>query len=248
MFDFLKLSLRQLICLRQSPRFDVCNVESLVKYAPDIHSLTLAQIGKMADPWLPLIGQFRQLTHLDLSRPNRSLTSEAVIELLSHVGSGLVSLRLDENYSLLDSVLTDGILSFCHRLTNLSIFNLIELDPEGMVKLSDERQTAFEELNIGRCFAYTDDVLAALIRRSQATLERLSLHSLHLLTAPALASLSSCPKLKELDLSFCRALDDHALGAILVGCPDLRRVITFGCNRLTKQCPQRVSLLFGFRK
>lgn len=40
-------------------------------------------------------------------------------------------------------------------------------------------------------------------------------------------------RLQELDVSFCRAVTDGALGALVDACPGLKRLHLWGCTQVT---------------
>ncbi|CAD6885986.1 unnamed protein product [Tilletia laevis] len=114
--------------IRETPRFDLSCVETMVKMCPNITELGLAQIGKLDDRMLSPLAAYRNLTYLDISDPGvsgpgilaESLKDASVIELLSKVGGTLQTLNISGNDALTDAVITDGIAPNCHSLSSLA--------------------------------------------------------------------------------------------------------------------------------
>ncbi|CAD6935170.1 unnamed protein product [Tilletia controversa] len=119
---------RALRTIRETPRFDLSCVETMVKMCPNITELGLAQIGKLDDRMLSPLAAYRNLTYLDISDPGvsgpgilaESLKDASVIELLSKVGGTLQTLNISGNDALTDAVITDGIAPNCHSLSSLA--------------------------------------------------------------------------------------------------------------------------------
>lgn len=90
-----------------------------------------------------------------------------------------------------------------------------------------------EVLSVRRCHRLTDDALARVaLRCSLRTLHVSHVDRVGVHTMAALAS-SGKERLEVLDVSFCRALTDDALGNMVDSCPHLTRLCVFGCSQLT---------------
>jgi DNA repair protein RAD7 len=60
------------------------------------------------------------------------------------------------------------------------------------------------------------------------------MHAVQLTSRSLEALLASCyAELEELDMSWCRGIGEDAVGRLVDGCPNLRRLHAWGCTQLT---------------
>jgi len=78
------------------------------------------------------VATFNKLNSLELSYPVKSLSTEAVVELLAVVGSRLSHLDLSGNDSLTDDVLTIGLEPNIKFLSSLSLNDVPDLSDKAM--------------------------------------------------------------------------------------------------------------------
>ncbi|KAN0066305.1 UV-damaged DNA-binding protein rad7 [Thecaphora frezii] len=238
--------------IRESPRFDLGCAQQMVQHCPNLRELGLAQIGPLDAAMLKPLECYTSLTYLDISDPGvsapgippKSLEDAGVISLLKAVGGNLNHLDISKNLDLTDKVVLEGIAPHCKHLRTLRLVGLEKITSQAMVTLFKTMSRHMDEesgemvglvrLHLDRMLKLDDSVLPALLEHSGADLVELSLNSVDPLSGDGLSLLaSSCPNLEKLDLGFCRSVDDAVLEAICQGCPKLKAVFVFGCNRVS---------------
>ena len=229
--------------ITQSPRFDVSCMESLAKNCTGLEELRLAQIGKMSDDFLPFIEQLEKLKSLDLSDPGNPFSDAAVSSLLSKIGKDLTHLNLSGNELLGDDFLADGLQSHTSSLKSLYLSEVPNISTEKLAEFFDNTTNPpLTHLSLRRNHFLTDEALEAALRHSGKTLQFLDINSLKDLSEESLNDIGDkARELKHLDIGWCRQADNFVLKAIMDGCPHLTEINCFGCNRVTDDCPRRVS-------
>ncbi|KZV99989.1 RNI-like protein [Exidia glandulosa HHB12029] len=234
--------------ITQSPRFDLDCVEALVEHCgTTLTELRLAEIGKMADEFLPHIAKCSNLVHLDLSYPDNSLNDDAVVELLAVVSPRLEYLSLSGNEALTDDVLERGIQAHTRTLRCLALCNLPELTDAGVAKLFSgwAPHAALEKIEMARCHGPASKALAALLKHSGPNLLELNINSWKDTDTDVLSRIAkSAPKLMRLNVGWCRGVDDFVIKSLLESpCGEtLKEIKVYGCNRLTENCPRKVGV------
>jgi DNA repair protein RAD7 len=237
--------------ITNAPRFTQDCLNALIETAVNLKELRLSEFIEMKDSWLEGIAQFTGLTSLDLSsdRSGRiSLTSQAVVELLKAVGQNLTLLNLDGNEELDDTVLTEGIALYCAVLENLSLSLLPLLTDEGVAALFTAlpRTNELASLNFSRCHEAGSLALRAMLKHSKDTLQSLNINGCKETDEDALSLIGqAAPKLTDLDVGWCRNVNDLVMGSFLRpkrGTTNLKTINCFGCNRITQNCPKMVRL------
>ncbi|GAA5945125.1 hypothetical protein JCM3775_000916, partial [Rhodotorula graminis] len=128
--------------LRMSSRFDDASLAALIAHSPSLVTLQLAELGRLTSASLAALHPLSaaapggHLASLDLARlgtpQGHVLEDDDVVALLSHVGTGLVSLTLDGNELLTEKVLVDGVKPYCGQLKKLSLADCVEVHTEGV--------------------------------------------------------------------------------------------------------------------
>ncbi|BGP18423.1 hypothetical protein JCM10213_001670 [Rhodosporidiobolus nylandii] len=241
--------------LRMSARFNDLSLASLLSTSPGLHTLQLAELGKLTGSSLSLLyplGTNAQLTSLDIARlgtpQGQVLEDEDVVKLLKEVGSGLRELVLDGNNLVTSATLTDGIAPYCRSLTSLSLSDLSLIDADGFHSLftssSPWSPAGLTLLNAHRLHdALTPQSLSALLAHSGKSLQHLNLHSCDLLEAELGEEIASkAPGLQVLDVSFVRSVDNFVVKALLDGAKELRTLFVHGNNRVTSDVPRKTGV------
>lgn len=230
--------------MTESPRFDLSCIESLASNCPNLEELRLSRVGKMNDEFLEHIGTFESLRSLELSYPAKSLSTDAVVELLSKLGSRLTHLDLSGNDLLTDDVLTEGLVPNIQLISSLSLNNMGELSDRGLNEFFDATQNiGFHKISMFRNFELADKALEGLLAHSGRSLVELNINNWKSVSNDALMTIGSlAPNLTKLDLGWCRNVDDFVIKGILDGCPNITDISVFGCNKLTENCPRKVRL------
>lgn len=237
--------------ITQSPRFDISCLETMVKHtASTLKELRLAEVGQLEDKWLPHLSAFEHLTSLDLSFPSESLTDEPVIELLSVIGPKLTLLNLSGHIALTDKVLIEGIAAHTGSLNTLIMSSLELLSDEGVAAFFDafKNNHPLKEIDFSRNHSLSSAALSALLAHSGAVLANLNINSWKETPNETLMGMAQyLPQLVTIDMGWCREVDDYAVKNVLDGCPMLKAVKIHGCNRVTVNCPRKVSDILRLR-
>ncbi|KAK4684947.1 DNA repair protein RAD7, partial [Tremellales sp. Uapishka_1] len=228
--------------ITQSPRIDLETIETMVDNCPNLTELQLAEIGMMQDDFLIPIGKLDKLQSLDLSSPGTPLSDDAVVTLLSKVGTNLVSLNLSDNSELGDMSLI-SIAKYCPSLKQLYLRNCVEFTDEGVTAFFDALKASnhpgLEVIDLEKGHELKAASLKALIAHSGPTIEKLSLLGWKEVEKQALGEIGTCKRLKELNIGWCRCLTDFEVKDILEGCDEIKVVKVWGCNQLTDAIPRK---------
>ncbi|KAF7728151.1 hypothetical protein EC973_006545 [Apophysomyces ossiformis] len=242
--------------LRHTLRFTTQCVDSLVNNCPNLKHLRLSRLGKMHEDWLKKFSGMKYLETLELGWPPHShqLSSEELIELLSHVGNNLTELSLPGCSNIDDDLLIDGILKYCPKLQNLDLSEATSITSHGIQRLFNEWKTVrpghgLKRLLLDGCRELDDEALKAVLRHSGKSLTHLNIHSLDKLTATGLEALTEqgsgsvhCAELEYLDCGFVRAMDDFVLQKLVKTCSALKQIKVWGCHQLTDSVQMRQGL------
>ena len=118
---------------------------------------------------------------------------------------------------------------------------LRELDLEGVELVTDtalhaiaESLPALERLSLKGCIQLSDEAVGALAANCRG-LSHLSLNKVPGVSDVALLALKThcADALRVLDLSGCRGVSDHGVGALVDACEGLERLVVWGCSHLT---------------
>lgn len=243
--------------ITQSPRFDEDCMQSLVENCKGLRELRLKEIGKMCDEFLTHIQTLGpQLTYLDLSYPGipDALSTEALVDLMSAVGAHLNHLDLSGNLQLSDGFLYQGLKPHARQLQTLSLSGARDLTDAGVAEFFDTWEAAAEDglpnpplasVDFSRCHHLSGLALTAMLKHSGPALENVNINGWKATPQVVLASIAKkAPKLKQLDIGWCREADDWVLKALMERCTHLETVKIWGCQRITEICPRRVRSQF----
>lgn len=230
------------LLVTESPRFDLACMESLASECPNLVELRLSRVGKMSDEFLEHVGTFDYLRSLELSYPAKSLSTEAVVEVLAKVGSRLTHLDLSGNDLLTDDVLTEGLIPNIRLISSLSLNSIGELSDQAVGDFFGATQNiAFHKISMFRNFDLADKALEGLLAHSGRSLTELNINNWKSVSNDALMTIGPrALNLTKLDIGWCRNVDDFVIKAILDGCPNITDISVFGCNKLTDNCPRKV--------
>lgn len=211
----------------------------------NLTELRLAEVGLLTDEWLPHLAQLTKLEYLDLSFPSESLTDDPVIALLASIGPGLKHLNLNGHALLTDRVLADGIAPHTAVLASLSMSTLELLTDAGVADFFSagmKERPPLTSLNLTRDHALAADALLALLAHSGSELQDMKINSWKDTSNEALMDLAKqLPKIRTLDVGWCREVDDFVVKSLLDTCAHLTTLSCHGCNRVTENCPRKVS-------
>ncbi|KAG8777714.1 hypothetical protein FRC15_011162 [Serendipita sp. 397] len=235
--------------ITNAPRFTRECLDILVENASQLQELRLAEVNQIEDSWLEPIAQLTSLNNLDLASDlsgRKSLSSAAVIDLLKAIGGNLALLNLNGHEDLEDDALTEGIAGNCQRLEELYLRLLPMITDAGVATLFKDlpRTNRLTRIDMSRCHGLSSLALTALLDHSGATLTFLGINSWKDADEMALNGIGEkAKKLVELDIGWCRNVNDLVIGSLLKpkkGRTQLKTLSCFGCNRITNDCPRQV--------
>lgn len=234
------------LSITQSPRFDLeCMNALTTRCSRNMTDLRLCEVGQLNDDYLHLIGRFKSLTSLDISRPSVSLSDDAVIELLEYIGANLEHLNISGNDALTDDALENGIKAHTRKLVSLKA-SLTQFTNDGVTAFftDNDNMPPLQTLDLSRVHELSSEALSALTRHSGRQLIELNINSWKDSSNESLMELAQgVPVLKKIDLGWCRQTDNFVIKALLDHCKDLTEILCFGCNKITEECPRRVCRL-----
>ena len=92
------------------------------------------------------------------------------------------------------------------------------------------------------CHKLADNGLSGLLKHSGPKLQELDINSWKAVSNQTLLTIGESAKaLKKLDIGYCREVDDFVIKEIMEGCENIAEIMVFGCNKLTLNCPKKVS-------
>lgn len=247
--------------LTQSPRFDLDCMQTLASTCKGLTELRLREVGKMDDDFLKCVSQLGKLEYLEISYPGvpEALSEEALIDLLSSVGKDLAHLDLSNNINITDNVLLHGVKTFCRNLSTLAIAHAPDLTDAGVAeffdtwvdvddkkkgrkKVTEEPNPPLSRIDLSRCHELSTAALEAILNHSGELMTSLNINGWKATSQDALKSIAShCPELTQLDMGWCREVDDWIVKDLMEKCEKLRDLRVWGCQRVTSNCPRRVS-------
>ncbi|KAJ7091943.1 RNI-like protein [Mycena belliarum] len=220
--------------ITQSPRFSLdCLAALIASSKTTLRRLRLREVGKLCDDFLEPIAEIAALEYLDLAEPAESLTDDAVIALLSKVGTTLTHLDLSGHGALTDDVLAHGLDPYAPALASLLLAHLPELTDAGVAAFFGACEGApLVRLDLARNAALGTDALAAVLAHSGGALQALNISGWKDVGEVALSGLAGARELRTLDVGWCRAMDDFVMKKVLEGCRALVEIKVWGCNRV----------------
>ncbi|KAF1940691.1 DNA repair protein-like protein Rad7 [Clathrospora elynae] len=247
--------------------FDDQVVEALTTFCPNLERLKLERCKRIGPDSIDAIARLKHLQHLTL-RFYDPITREKLIHLISSVGANLRTLCL-EHFLDTTSDATDAVLETIHttcrhlskfrftennECTDAGFVNLFSNWPNPPLRYVDVNSTRDldntnpdgpEEMPIG----LASDGFRALIAHSGAKLEFLDLSSCRHIEHEALAhvfdGVRQYPFLREINLSFCPVVDTEVVAGIFRSCPQIKKVVTFGCFLVADVVVPRGIVLIG---
>jgi len=220
-------------------------LELLKVSCPDLHRLKVCHNQKVTDAGIKEIAHLPSLQHLSLEVYTVT-APEPYVEVLNSIGNGLRTFSLSRVLYIDDTVL-EAIHNNCTNLQKLRITENEVLTDAGFVHLftnwsnpplsfidfekcrhiesSDPRDNPD---NIGLCSAGFE----ALMSHSGSLLQHLNIEACRHISREAFENVFAAdktyPELREMDASFCWAVDDFVVGSIFRSCPNLKTLKVFG--------------------
>ncbi len=223
-------------------------VEVLVKKCRKLKRLKIRSCIHMTEASLDSISTLTSLEHLTLAiAPDAS--SSTLVNLVTSLGPNLRTLCL-ENYQDLDDEVLDAMKQYCPKLSKIRIIGSTICHDKAFASLFDNNSPfpplvyadVSENRDVDSMNPDGEDEdpigfgtlsLPALLTHSASRLERLNLksdrHISHETLLDCFDGVKKYHALKDIDLSFVRAVDDVVVSGIFKSCPNLAKLALFAC-------------------
>jgi DNA repair protein RAD7 len=246
--------------------FDDQVVEALSTFCPNLERLKIERCKKLGEDSIDAIARMQHLQHLTL-RFYEEIPHSKLLNLITSVGPQLRTLCL-EHFLNASSEPTDEILetihSTCHRLQKFRFTENDECSDAGYVALFtdwDNPPLHYADINSTRDMDNTnpngpDDEpiglasagFTALMQHSGTRLEFLDIsscrHISHSTFVDVFDGSKQYPHLREINVSFCPVVDTQIIAGIFRSCPEIKKVVTFGCFQVEDvQVPKGIVLI-----
>ncbi|TRM58743.1 hypothetical protein BD626DRAFT_550543 [Schizophyllum amplum] len=239
--------------ITQSPRFDLACLRALLNSSgTTLRRLRLRRIGQLDDTFVEELCNLSKapLHHLDLSLPSKSCSEDALCALIRAVGSDLRYLDLSSHDELSDAFLSDGLATHAHKISALTLMHLPLLTDAGVAAFFKAWPcTPLTTIDLSRNTDLSSAALTALLKHSGSALEKLNINGWKGTAHEALMQIGAGAKeLREVDVSWCREVDDFVVRAVLEGGENggalehLEKVAVWGCGRVQGVFPRRTGV------
>ena len=250
--------------------FDDQAVEALATFCPNIERLKLERCKQIGEDSVDAIARMQHLKHLTL-RYYKDVSRDKLIHLITSIGGNLRTLCLEH---FLDSTVdpTDDVLETihdkCHHLSKFRFTENHECSDAGYVNLFSNWNNPplrYIDVNSTRDLDNTNpdgpedypiglasNGFRELMSHSGQRLEFLDIsscrHISHATFAEIFDGTRQYPYLSEINLSFCPVVDTEIIAGIFRSCPQIKKVVTFGCFQVTDVVVPRGIILIGAPK
>lgn len=250
--------------------FDDQAVEALSTFCPNLERLKIERCKQLGDDSIDAIGRMQNLQHLTL-RFYKEVPHVKLINMIKSVGARLRTLCLehflDNSEDPTDDVL-EVIHNTCHKLQKFRFTETHECSDAGYVNLFTNWSNPplhYVDLNSTRDMDNTNpdgpedepvglasNGFTALMAHSGRRLEFLDIASCRHISHEAFSEIfngsKQYPHLREINLSFCPVVDTEIVAGIFRSCPQIKKVVTFGCFQVADVVVPRGIVLIGAPK
>ncbi|KAF2029101.1 RNI-like protein [Setomelanomma holmii] len=250
--------------------FDDQAIEALSTFCPNLERLKIERCKRLGEDSIDAIARMEHLKHLTL-RFYSEILHEKLLNLITNVGADLRTLCL-EHFLDASSDPTDDVLekihNTCHKLQKFRFTENNECSDAGYVNLFSNWSNPplhYIDLNSTRDMDNSnpdgpDDEpigLASagfreLMAHSGSRLEYLDISSCRHISHETFAEIFDGSKqysyLSEINLSFCPVVDTEIIAGIFRSCPQIKKVVTFGCFQVADVLVPRGIVLIGAPK
>ncbi|KAH8730371.1 DNA repair protein-like protein Rad7 [Phaeosphaeriaceae sp. PMI808] len=245
-------------------------VEALTTFCPNLERLKMERCKQPGEDSIDAIARLQHLQHLTLRLYNE-IPQEKLINLISLVGANLRTLCL-EHFLDTSSDPTDEVLETIHntciKLQKFRFSENNECTDAGYVNLFTSWSNpplhyvdinSTRDIDNGNPDGPEDEPIGlassgflALMSHSGSRLEFLDISSCRHISHEAFASTFDSskyyPHLREINLSFCPVVDTQIIAGIFRSCPQIKKVVTFGCFNVEDVVVPRGIVLIGAPK
>lgn len=224
------------LTLAESVRVNGEVLASLAENCSNLKHLRLFTVPSVDDDALQELAKFTELESLELMHCSEEATDKPLVDILNATGSTLTKLQL-AGFPGLTADATTAIKASCKNLRTLDIHGAEDLPPAAIVDLfnSWDVTAPLVNLNVSSIFEMDDEGFRAIIQHCGDTVEELNISKCRHISSSVWEEVieQKLPKLRSLDVSFVRSVNDGVLEGIARGSPDLELVTVWGNNALT---------------
>ena len=234
---------------------------NLVHYCPNLRCLKLRKCFKLGDAALRSMTELTKLEHLSLQF-NLPTSSKSLVELISAVGHGLLTLSL-QNFADADDDVLATIHLHCNKLRKLRFTENDYCTNAGFATLFSDWSNpplSFIDLSSNRSVDYSapdgpdapvglaSTGFEAVMNHSGPAIERLDISSCRHVNYDVFSKTFNgkfqYPILKDINISFLTKIDTSIVAGMFKSCPQLFKVTAFGCfNVIDVAVPKGVALI-----
>jgi DNA repair protein RAD7 len=250
--------------------FDDQAVEALSTFCPNLERLKLERCKRIGTDSIDAIATLEHLQHLTL-RFCTEIPRDRIVNMIASTGANLRTLCL-ENFLDGTADPTDDILdtihSTCTKLQKLRFTENNEASDEGFANLFTEWTNPplrYVDVNSTRDIdnanpegpeeypvGLASNGFTALMAHSGSKIEFLDISSCRHIAYEAFAEVFDgvkiYPCLREINLSFCPVVTTEIVAGIFRSCPEVKKVVTFGCFEVREVEVPRGIVLIGAPK
>lgn len=250
--------------------FDNQAVQALVEFCPNLQRLKLERCKQLGVDSIDAISRLQNLEHLTLCF-HQDVPRKNIADMILSVGAKLQTLCLEGFVNSEDEPSDDLLIAIhdtCTSLSKLRFSNNNECSDAGYVNLfTDWSNPPLRYIDVNSTrdvdnvnpdgpddypIGVASDGFAALMAHSGSRLEFLDISSCRHISQSTFASIfnpeKTYPNLREINLSFCPVVDTEIVAGIFRSCPNIKKVVTFGCFEVKDVIVPRDIVLIGAPK
>lgn len=217
-------------------RFTQEFTRTLASECVELNHLQIANCEQVDDKVIEPVGNLTNLLSLHIENPSPNFSDQGVINALEGSMHCIRKVSLINCDKVTDAVLR--LLAQCPELTDVCVDGCPLLTDAGLTDFATSPVLAknIRRVSVSGCYELSDEGIVALAR-SCKDLTRLVMPSLPKITSDSLLALSeTLAQIEELDVSWCRHVDDEMLDMFLERQKRMHTITLWGCSRVTDLC------------
>ncbi|CAK4028309.1 glycosyltransferase family 34 [Lecanosticta acicola] len=245
--------------------FEDLAVRDMVKYAPNLKRLKLKLCRRIGEDAVNYIADIPELEHLSLLM-NKEVSTTSLVELVTKRGARLRTLSL-EKFIDADDTLLQTVHDTCRQLAKLRISENDTATDAGYKALFTNWTNpplSFVDFNSTRdidnnnpegpeeAVGLASGGFRAMMAHSGVALKHVDVSSCRHIELSAFMDVfngaMNYPALEKINLSFCNRVDNSVVAGIFKSCPNLKKLVAFGCFNVQDVVVPRSIALIGIPK
>lgn len=245
--------------------FEDSSVEEMVKYSPNLKRVKLKLCRRIGEDAVIALSEVEQLEHLSLLM-NKDVSTATLLDLVQKRGARLKTFSLEKFLDADDTIL-QAIHDNCTQLSKLRICENDTATDAGYAALFTEWSNpplTFVDFNTTRdvdnnnpdgpeaAVGFASGGFKALMAHSGLKIKHIDISSCRHIELGAFMDVfngsQSYPALEYINISFCNRVDNSVIAGIWKSCPNLRKLVAFGCFDVSDIVVPRNIALIGVPK